>query len=113
MPGVDEVAQPLSRKRVNLVVISGHSVVLKKPAGCGLVTHICARTPSAAQARIVSRQSPVTVMFIEGRKKATAWVAGLLGGLLAALHAGGARLWQHLLSAVMGQAAALDCTASM
>lgn len=46
-------------------------------------------------------------------KKATAWVAGLLGGLLAALHAGGARLWQHLLSAVMGQDAARACTCSM
>ena len=40
MPGVDEVAQPLSRERVYLVVVSGHGSRNEKPrsvAGLGVV----------------------------------------------------------------------------
>lgn len=37
MPGVDEVAQPLSRERVYLVVVSGHGSRNEKAPTCGAV----------------------------------------------------------------------------
>ena len=55
MPGVDEVAQPLSRERVYLVVVSGHGSRNEKAPACGAVLLLLERLMSFLPALLALR----------------------------------------------------------
>ena len=52
----------------------------RSPKYGGLVTQVWARIPAAAQLRMVSRQSPISIMFMVVTKKPPRWVAWGWGG---------------------------------